>query len=174
MASFTPVGSRIRVVFLACLAMAWWSATPTAWADAQTIVYPRSQDNADLRGDYYVKLLDLALSKTRGPYELRPSKLHLVTARWLRQLEANDGVNVIWSPTSREMERRLLPIRLALDKGVLGWRLFLIRANDRHLFEGLRSLEDLQQYTAGLQRDWGDVDILRANGIRVEPVTNTA
>jgi hypothetical protein len=144
----------------------------TALAAPLLIIYPRSFSETDTRAGYYIKLLDLALSKTGVQYALRPNEFQMVGQRMLQKLEMNDGIDVTWGPTTRDYERRLLPIRISLDKGILGWRLFLINARDRHLFEGIDSIKQLQKYSAGQQREWADTTILRTNGLPVVDTTS--
>jgi hypothetical protein len=163
--------NTVARVVLAWLALAV-AGVPAAQAAPLRVVYPRSAADNDKRGDYYVQLLDLALRKSGGEYTLRPHDVQMVGARMLQKLLAADGIDVTWGPTTREYEQLLLPVKIPLDKGILGWRLFLIRANDRPLFDGIQSLDQLRQLAAGQQREWADTAILRANGLRVvDPTT---
>ncbi len=118
-------GIRVRFVGIA-LAMCSLvvSGVQSAHAGPLEIVYPGHSSPTDKRVDYYIKLLDLALSKTGIQYELRPNQVPMVSPRVFQKMEANDGIDVTWGPTTREFERHLLPIRIPLDKGILGWRLF--------------------------------------------------
>jgi len=126
---------------------------------------------ADRRSNYYIALLDLALSKADVDYELKPYAHVMVRARLWKQLEANDGVNVDWAPITPEIEQRMLPVRISLDKGLLGWRLFLINARDRPLFEHIQTLDQLKSLLAAQQTDWPDTAILRDNGLNVTGVS---
>ncbi len=150
----------------ALLPLAWVGMT-AALAAPLEVVYPGHVSAKDNRVDYYLKLLDLALSKSGVDYTLRPNPVPMVPARVMQIMEANQGVDVTWGPTTRELEQRLLPIRIPLDKGILGWRLFLIKPRDRHAFAQIYSLQQLKAFSAGQQRYWSDTDILRANGMKV-------
>jgi len=166
-------GIRIRdfAIVIAFLSFAV-VCTPAARADPLEIAYPGTRTSIDKRVDYYVKLLDLALSKTGVQYALHPNETPMVSPRVMQKMETNDGIDVTWGPTTREQEQRLLPIRIPIDKGILGWRLFLIKKQDRHLFEDIHSLEQLKSVSAGLQRYWSDTEILRANGMKVVDTTH--
>jgi hypothetical protein len=141
---------------------------PTAFAEpVRMIYYSAAATPADNRSDYYLTLLELALHKTGIRYELRANHTGMPLKRAMRNVGANGGIDVFWGPTTREKEENYLPIRVPIDKGILGWRLCLVRARDRHLFADTHSLEQLQLYSAGLQRDWSDTTIFRANGLKV-------
>jgi hypothetical protein len=107
------------------------------------------------------------LSKTGVRYTLRPNALLMSHERAMQMMGANGGIDVFWGPTTRKMEQNYLAIRIPLDKGILGWRLLLINAHDRQLFDGVHSLMQLQSYSAGQAREWADTEILRANGLKV-------
>jgi len=156
-------------IVLSCLVAA---AIPVAFAtEPMRILYPGTARATDKRADYYLKLLDLVFSKTGVRYELRPNLVLMAPYRALRQMDDNEGITVFWGPTTREMEQRCLPIRIPIDKGILGWRLFLIKARDRALFANIHSLKQLQAFYAGQQRDWADTYILRDNGLKVVGTT---
>ena len=150
-------------IFAALLA-----AAPTAQAQAQppAIIYPGTTAD-DLRVNYYLRLLDLVLKKSGGPYRLQPTGQYMVSPRVLQQMETTGSIDVTWSPTTPELEQRLIPIRIPIDKGVLGWRLLLIKKSDRARFAKIQTQRQLQTLAAGQQRDWGDTAILRANGLHV-------
>jgi len=131
------------------------------------IVYPSSHDPDDKRSAYYVKLLDLAMSKTGVAYNLHPFVFVTFGARIMQKMQDDEDINVTWELTSPEWEKALAPVRISLDKGILGWRLFLINKRDEQAFAKVQTLNDLRQYSAGQQRDWSDVAILRANGLKV-------
>ncbi|MFA9218575.1 MAG: substrate-binding periplasmic protein [Sphingomonadaceae bacterium] len=143
-----------------------WMAVSQAQAQPETVIYPGAI-SSDQRTGYYAAVLDLALKKSGTPYRLQASGQMMVAPRLMQQLQDRDGINVCWWPTSPELEQRLLPVRIPIDKGILGWRLFLIRKDDRARFAAIHTLPQLQALVAGQQRDWSDTAILRANGIKV-------
>jgi ABC-type amino acid transport substrate-binding protein len=166
------IGFHVRIVgIVVAMLLIVGSSIEAVFADTVDVAYPGTHSADDKRVDYYVKLLDLVLGKTGVQYLLHQNDAPLVSPRAIQRLEANDGVTVIWAPTTRELEQRLMPIRIPLDKGILGWRLFLIKARDRRKFEEVQSLAQLKSYSAGLQRYWSDSDILQANGLKVVDAT---
>lgn len=131
-------------------------------------VKPESPD--DPRHLYYLEVLKLALDQTRatdGPYRLETSNDIMYQQRALKSLETDRGVNVVWTMTTSTRESRFRPVRIPLLKGLLGYRIFLIRKGDQARFSAVRSLDDLRQLTAGQSSDWPDTKILRSNGLKV-------
>ncbi|WP_419662964.1 hypothetical protein Dvar_34530 [Desulfosarcina variabilis str. Montpellier] len=66
-------------------------------------------------------------------------------------------------PISEKANQRLLPVRIPIRKGMLGWRLLLIRREDQKQFAKVRSIKDLRKFKAGFGSQWGDLNILKAN-----------
>jgi len=67
-----------------------------------------------------------------------------------------------------DFERRYLPVYFPIDRGLNGWRLLVIREQDRAAFAGVKSLGDLSRFVAGQGLGWPDADILRQGGLQVQ------
>jgi hypothetical protein len=80
--------------------------------------------------------------------------------------------NVIWAPVTKDMEANALAIHIPVRKGILGYRIFLIRKQDRAKFAAIKSLEELKKLSVGQGREWEDVKVLRANDFIVETGIN--
>jgi len=137
------------------------------FAQPIAIIYPRPESANDSRSAYRVAVLELALSKAKIAYELRPSLSVMQQNRALQQLSDSAEVSVAWSMTTKEREQDLLPVRIPLDKGVLGWRIFLINGNSKGRFEQVQTLEQLRALSACQGHDWPDRQILASNGLKV-------
>lgn len=143
-------------------------------ARTELIRYPERVTEWDTRNDYFLDVLRLALDKTRaeyGDYVLEPSPQAIPQSRAIRLLADNQDLDVLWSMTSRQREAQLLPVRIPLLKGLMGYRLFIIRAEDQTWFDNVRTLDQLRELRAGQGHDWPDTEILRANGFHVETST---
>lgn len=131
------------------------------------VVYARPTGDVDREGSYPVDLLRLALAKSGRSLALLPSAEPIPQARAILLLRAGEVIDVLWTVTSPERERLLLPIRIPIDRGIYGWRLFLIRADDQARFDAVRTLSDLARLHAGQGHDWPDLPILQSAGLRV-------
>ncbi|MFT4924251.1 MAG: hypothetical protein ACI8WB_000329 [Phenylobacterium sp.] len=88
--------------------------------------------------------------------------------RAISLLSRSVELDVLWTATTVAREKALLPVRIPLLKGLLGYRVFIIRAGDQAKFAAINTLEQLQALTAGQGHDWPDTQILRANFVKVE------
>ncbi|MDF1780875.1 MAG: transporter substrate-binding domain-containing protein [Alcanivoracaceae bacterium] len=161
---------RSRFVLALCLFL--FSAS--TFADVTLVRHPNRLTEWDTRNEYFLSLLSLALEKTRGTdgdYLLEPSAQPMNQGRAINLLSSGEELDVLWSMTTRQRETQMLPVRIPLLKGLMGYRLFIIRAEDTVWFKGIKTLDQLRDLRAGQGHDWPDTDILRANGFRVE--TNT-
>lgn len=140
---------------------------------AATIYYPRPESDLDKRNVYPVKVLELVLKKSGARYQPRPSPLVMPQSRALLELATGSKlVNVAWGMTSIDREQQVLPIRIPIDKGLLGWRLALVAERRPDLFRQVRTVAGLRAFTAGLGHDWPDTALFRANGLEVVDVPN--
>ncbi|WP_218573270.1 ABC transporter substrate-binding protein [Pseudomonas sp. L-22-4S-12] len=133
----------------------------------ERLVYPRHAGSTAPEA-YVLELLRQALDKSGAGHQLQPSARDMPQSRAEQALEQNDGsLQVMWAMTSREREQALLPIRIPLDKGLTGWRVALVREEDRHWLQTVRQLADLKLMRFGQHSDWPDTAILRSNGLQV-------
>lgn len=139
---------------------------------AESLTYAPPEVAHDPRNLYPLQLLQLALDKAGGDYRLQPAAKPMQQGRVLMELTQGRSVRVAWSMTSLEREAQLLPIRIPIYKGLIGWRLALVQAERRELLHQVRSLEELRRFSAGQGHDWPDTEILRSNALPVVGVPN--
>lgn len=145
----------------------WVTLITPASAATWNITYPRPLTEFDQRSGYPVELLQLALDQTGVKYEMEASDRILLQAKALKQLAENREINVVWTMTDKTREDLLLPIRIPIFKGLIGWRVFLIKDRSRNRFAKIGSLQDLRNLTAIQGHEWPDTKILQANGFDV-------
>jgi hypothetical protein len=148
---------------LACLLLAWQVAA----VGAEVIRIPKPEFKGDRRNDYAYQLLQLALAKTGTEYRIQMAQVAMNQERQVLELEAGRTIDVASIPSSAEREARLLPIRIPIHKGALGWRIGLIRKGDEELFAHVNTLQDLKGVRLAQSPEWPDTKILQANGINV-------
>jgi hypothetical protein len=134
---------------------------------AINVVYPKPESASDPRQDYPAELLDLVLKQSGKDYQLRPSDHVDTQLRALKNVESGKDLDVVWSATSIQREKHLRAIRIPIDKGLLGWRVPLIRQSDIARFNAISTRQDIQALSAGQGHDWPDVNILRHNNFKV-------
>lgn len=118
------------------------------------------------------QVLQMALDKTRAEY----GAYHLTLSRPMEQgrvmieLTKNKSVHLAnFAPTS-ERETKLLPIRIPVTKGLLGYRVCLIRKGTEFKFKGIHSIYDWkkQGLRIGQGTHWPDTAVLEGNNLKVE------
>ncbi len=134
------------------------------------IILPESEK--DVRYSYYLDLLELALDKTTkkyGKYDLNIQYRDVTRKRLISYLaEGSPDLDVIWTGTTIEREKIMLPIRIPLLKGLKGCRLLLINKDKKDVFSKIKSVNELKKMTAIQGIDWPDTEILTANNFKVE------
>jgi hypothetical protein len=141
----------------------------TAPVTAKTVVTYPQQESAN---GYPVQVLRLALREAGVDFELKPSATPMLQGRALEQLAKGKDVNVVWSMTSQARESSLRPIRIPIDKGLLGWRLILTSKAGAAALAKVKSIDELRRLQAGQGHDWPDTNILRFNGLQVQTGTS--
>lgn len=153
-----------------------FSLLQPALAQTMRFVYPPPETAADERHLYYWHLLKAALESNRekyGDYTLAPHTTPMTFQRAAADVETGgERVNIVARATNLDLEARLRPIRLPLDKGLLGYRLFLITAGTQPKLDKVRTLDELKQFSIGQSTPWTDVKILQANGFRLALAEN--
>ena len=135
-----------------------------AVAGVLEVIYPRIEERAP--DDYGYRVLELALAKSGEPYRLRLSTLKMNQERARAELKAGT-ISVVDFGTSEEYERTLLPVYFPVDRGLSGYRLFIIHRSQEAEFAGIQTLDALRHKVAGQGPGWADNEILGAAGIQV-------
>lgn len=144
------------------------AGAPSAAAPPVQITISQTASHDINHEDYYfTQLLQLVLDKT----ELRYGKAKLVelpSRRVDKRLRAEllaGNIDVLWSPTSAELEAELVAVRVSLLKELNNYRLLLIRPESQAQFSQVKTLDDLRQFKGGIGAQWVDADIMAANGL---------
>ena len=131
------------------------------------ITFPRPLETASTIDEYPIQLLALALDQTGVNYQLIPSENLLSKGKALGRLQDNREINIVWGMTNPQREKDLLPIRIPIFKGLIGWRLLLIRQDMAGRFKYIQELEHLVKLAPLQGREWPDTKILQSNGFDV-------
>lgn len=151
------------------IAAASLGAVAGARAAGEPVRVPRHISMPDPQLTYVQRLVELALARAGSKREIQPTALDMAQGRTLVELAAGRSpVDVMWTMTDRQREASgLLPVRIPIDRGLLGWRLLLVRRAELDAWREVRTLDALRKKLAGQGHDWPDTTILRANGLPV-------
>lgn len=139
-------------------------------AGEMVYLYHPPESKEDVRYDYHWEVLRTVLEKTKkkyGSYTMKPCKNVMNEKRQVHVLKEGEKLTVMVRSASQKFERMFTPVRIPLDKGLIGYRVFLINRNDQPRFSAIKNLEELRKFTVGQGLGWSDVNVWRANGFRV-------
>ncbi|MGZ3184548.1 MAG: substrate-binding periplasmic protein [Telluria sp.] len=170
---------RLRLSLLSLLAGCLLAAAAGSAYAGPRVIYPAPDETGALYDytvpdSYRLALLTEALKRSHRGYELQAATVRMPQGRLIQQLKAGLDVDVAWTMTSIEREQELQPIRIPLYKGLIGWRLLLVRSADLPKFAAIRSLVPLKALVAVQGEDWPDTAILRAAGFEVRTALHHA
>ena len=163
--TLTSTGSFYRR-FILILGLA--SSLVVAQAQAQTKNLRVVQGNNSIES-YAKGLLKLALSKLPEKYVIEESIPNSSEERMVSMLMDNQ-LDVVWYATTNDLEERLQPVRICIYRGLLGYRVLMIKQGTQHKFDGITTLSDLKRVSLGQGRFWADTNVLTANGLNVVKV----
>ena len=153
---------------LACM-LAALTSNPAARAEAvkpQVVYYKRTFGQIAQIFDF--KVLKLALAKSGRSYDLEPTPLgHLSEQQGVQAVLAGEKLDVVWLGVTPTYDEQLSPVRIPIDRGIKGCRIFLIDGARQAEFSRIKSLADLRKMTALQGPAWPDTPILRNAGLSV-------
>ncbi|MTW13893.1 hypothetical protein GM658_25085 [Pseudoduganella eburnea] len=153
-----------RLLLCAC-------ALAAACAQADTLYYPRPESFENGQSDYGFELLQLALSKAGSKHHAELTPEYRQQNRAIVELIANRGkIHVVGTMTSVEREVEMLPVRIPISKGLIGWRILLVREEKRDWLRDVHNARELRDVRMALGYDWPDLKVLRGAGLQPEIV----
>jgi len=142
-------------------------------AHADTIYYSSPPALEDGRSDFGLTLLQLALARAGSTHRAELSPVFRQQNRAIAELVGNTGtIQVLGTMTSIEREEQLLPVRIPISKGLIGWRILLVNDHQRDALRDVRDLAGLRHVHMAVGEHWPDLDIMRSNGLAPDPVAS--
>lgn len=138
----------------------------------QSIVVTRRCGESITPGNMHIeKLIYLAFSKLDIKVTINHVKQYCSHSRELKFLQEGKS-DILWATTTKEFEEKLIPVRIPIYKGLLGYRIALTRAEDKGKFKHVKTLEQLKTLRFGQGEGWADTEILKAAGLKVTESTD--
>ncbi|WP_052657676.1 hypothetical protein [Thalassospira sp. HJ] len=131
------------------------------------VVYPLRVAQEKGPHDFVKETLKLVLQKSGVPFHMRPSATPMQQTRAVKELQEHEELTILWAGTSPELERKFLPIRVPIMRGLLGYRLFIIHRDQQPVFDKIRTIEQLWSMHAGQGLGWSDIRILENANLTV-------
>jgi hypothetical protein len=165
----------LLVVLLLVLQEPAYACSSMATGKQGHVVFPPKYLSRHPHQDYVYRLLQLALEVSEdkyGPCEADLLDQDLPLKRMERYLKSGQSIDVIALTVNRQRESQFLPVRFPIAKGLVGYRISVIRKGEQERFSSIKNKSDLAKLLAGQGDGWWDVYILEDNGMAVESISN--
>jgi len=149
------------------------SAAPIRAADEPNVMvfrYHEADSPSDQRDRYNWRVLAAVLERTRaayGDYRLVPSTRQAGFRQADGVLGGNDVRNVTVLAGRPGAADEVIGVRIPVDRGLIGYRVLLIRDADQRRFARIENRRDLSRISIGQLDSWQVTKILRADGMNV-------
>ena len=141
----------------------------------EVVLVNRPLSAEDKRYDYPHKLLANIFRITEaqyGPARVKRAHQEMARDRTLIELENGLDIHVIAEAPKPDWEKRLIPVRIPIRKGIQGYRTFLILQKNQSMLSKITSLEQLKKIPTGSGKQWSTTRVLEENGFDVIKGTN--
>jgi hypothetical protein len=112
--------------------------------------------------------LRLIFAKQNIELKLEYAKEDISQGRALKELNNRGVIDLTWSVTTHEREQSLIPIRIPLYQGFIGWRVFIIHKDNQAVFNNISHLTELGELLAIQRFDWPDHQVFIDNNLAVD------
>jgi hypothetical protein len=127
------------------------------------IVFPINNEDFE-RNKYRTELLKMILNESKVEYEIFYFQTNDTNPQIVEKLKRGI-ITIATLGASKIKEKELIPIRIPIYKGLLGYRIFLINKNDQYKFNKIQKIDDLKNLTGVQGVGWTDLKILRDAGL---------
>lgn len=130
---------------------------------------PKARSDLDLSYSYHVSLLQKALQKAAHGRAIPriETVARMEQGRALRELQKGELIDLFWMGTDAQKEQLLRPVRIPLERGLLGYRLLTIQRQQTASFDRIYHLSQLSHLQACQGLGWADSPILQHAGLKV-------
>lgn len=136
-------------------------------AQKQTVIYPVSVDLQDKRDLYTVAVVKVIFSQSQQ-YHLQALPLKGEYDKLLALLKRKE-IDIAWAGASKANTQQFNALNFPIMKGMIGYRLFLVKQNNQDILKNVFNLEDLKSFTFGQGSTWVEIDMFQQAGLQVVP-----
>lgn len=161
------------LVFVALCSSCVVAAEKSSSTTAVTPIKLWNGNKTESRQQYEREVLEAALKATNashGNWKLQEDLTDYPLAADEASVFRSKGFDIFGTVAGNSKlanEKKIL-IPLPLMKGLLGYRILIIREADKEKFAAIKSAQQLQQLRMGIPSTWADAELFRHNGYKVE------
>lgn len=150
-----------------------WLVALNTVADPVELRIPKPRSELDTAHNYYTDLLRKALAKAANgrPIPILLPTMQMEQDRAVQELVRGRTIDIFWMGADQNRNRALRVIPIPLERGLMGYRQFIVHRQRVAEFDRVQSLADLQKFSACQGTHWPDTDILRAARLTVKTST---
>lgn len=112
-------------------------------------------------------LLAHILSYETADFSISRYPQWLPRGRAFEIMSKGKGIDVVWGSATNERFEAYLPVKIPIYKGLIGWRLALVKRANQHLLANVSTLDDLRKFTLGQHHNWSDYKIFQQNDFTI-------
>lgn len=168
------IKNLVALALIGCVSLGAFAAPEqSSGTAAATPIKLWNGNKTESRQHYEREVLEAALKATtaaHGNYQLQEDLTDYPLAADEASVFRSKGFDIfgtVAGNTKLADEKKIL-IPLPLMKGLLGYRILIIRAADKEKFAAIKSAQQLQQLRLGIPSTWADAELFRQNGYKVE------
>jgi hypothetical protein len=113
------------------------------------------------------KLLNQILSYEKSNTSISRYPQWLPRGREFELMSKHEGIDITWGSATNERFNSYLPVKIPIYKGLIGWRLGLVKQTKQHMFADVSTLDDLKAFIPGQHYNWSDYKIFKENGFTI-------
>lgn len=146
----------LRVIFIVMLC-------GEVYAEPTKLSIPAPRSELDTSSSYHIELLQKALHKAANGRSVPRLEVTMAMeqGRAAHELALGRTIDIFWMGADKERNQTLRVIPIPLERGLLGYRQFIVRKASLAEFKQVKSLQDLTRFTACQGAQWPDTNILR-------------
>lgn len=121
------------------------------------------ESTSDHRRAYKIELLQTSLELTKpkyGDFEISIDNFYMNGERSFKQLANGESMNVFFALARSGLDDDVVAIPIPVRRGLVSYRLLMIKAGTEKRFENINSLDDLKKLRVGADTSWATYQTL--------------
>lgn len=147
---------------------------PCYAAGTLEVLTTRPESATDIRYEHAELVLKHLLKITEkdyGPAELKHATEVMSRDRALAELIKGDTIQVAAETAKAEWVESLIPIYVPVNKGITGYRIFLISKDSQAELARITTIDELKKIKTGTGTQWSTTKVMRAAGFNIVATT---
>lgn len=141
---------------------------------AMDVLTTKPESATDIRYEHAELVLKHLLKITEsqyGPSQLKHATDVMSRDRALNELIKGDNIHIAAETAKAEWASSLIPIYIPVNKGITGYRIFLISKDSQEALSKITTIEELKKVKTGSGTQWSTTKVMRSAGFNVIATT---